>query len=101
LGHPCKFQLVSRLGSVTARHLVVGVSQTVALNRGHHLYSTGRPSRWALAHISSFLCTNIDVCNLTVKIFASNKTDGVISDAIDKGQFVTFRSLIRDSLLVM
>ena len=29
LGHPCKFQLVSRLGSVTARHLVVGVSQTV------------------------------------------------------------------------
>ena len=34
--------------------LVVGVSQTAALNRGHHLYSAGRPSRWALAHISSF-----------------------------------------------
>ena len=29
LGHPCKFQLVLRLGSVTARHLVVGVSQTL------------------------------------------------------------------------
>ena len=29
LGHPCKFQLVSSLGSVTARHLVVGVSQTL------------------------------------------------------------------------
>jgi len=29
LGHPYKFQLVSRLGSVTARHLVVGVSQTL------------------------------------------------------------------------
>ena len=29
LEHPCKFQRVSRLGSVTARHLVVGVSQTV------------------------------------------------------------------------
>jgi len=29
LGHPCKFQLVSCLGSVTARHLVVGVSQTL------------------------------------------------------------------------
>jgi len=29
LGYPCKFQLVSRLGSVTARHLVVGVSQTL------------------------------------------------------------------------
>jgi len=23
----------------------------VALNRGRHLYSAGRPSRWALAHI--------------------------------------------------
>ena len=29
LGHPCKFQLVSRFGSVTAQHLVVGVSQTL------------------------------------------------------------------------
>ena len=29
LGYPCKFQLVSRLGSVTALHLVVGVSQTL------------------------------------------------------------------------
>jgi len=33
--------------------LVVGISQTAALNRGHHLYSAGRPSGWALAHISS------------------------------------------------
>jgi len=33
--------------------LLVGVSQTAALNRGRHLYSAGRPSRWALAHISS------------------------------------------------
>jgi len=29
LGHPTKFQLVSRLGSVTAWHVVVGVSQTL------------------------------------------------------------------------
>jgi len=29
LGYPCKFQLVSHLGSVTARHLLVGVSQTL------------------------------------------------------------------------
>jgi len=29
LGYPCKFQWVSHLGSVTARHLVVGVSQTL------------------------------------------------------------------------
>ena len=31
--------------------LVVGVSQTAALNRGRHLYSARRPSRWAFAHI--------------------------------------------------
>jgi len=29
LGYPCKFQQVSRLGSVTAQHLVVVVSQTL------------------------------------------------------------------------
>jgi len=51
LRHPCKFQRVSRLGNVTARHLVEGVSQTAALNRGRHLCSAGRPSCWALAHI--------------------------------------------------
>ena len=28
-----------------------------ALNRGRHLYSAGRPSRWALAHISSLIYT--------------------------------------------
>ena len=36
--------------------LVVGVSQTAALNRGRQLYSAGRPSRWALAHILVLLC---------------------------------------------
>jgi len=34
LGHPNKFPRVSRLGSVTARHLIVGVSQTAALTEG-------------------------------------------------------------------
>ena len=29
----------------------VGVRQTVALNRGRHIYSAGRPSLWASAHI--------------------------------------------------
>jgi len=57
LGHPCKFQRVSRLGSVTARHLVVGVSQT-AVNRERHLCLARRPSCWALAHISGFLFIN-------------------------------------------
>jgi len=54
LGHPCKFQRVSRLGSVTARDSSSGRQPNfAALNRGRHLYSAGRPSRWALAHISS------------------------------------------------
>jgi len=56
LGHPCKFQRLSRLGSVTARarHSSSGRQPNfAALNRGRHLYSAGRPSRWALAHISS------------------------------------------------
>jgi len=30
---------------------VLGVSQAAALNRGRHLYSAGRPSSWALAHV--------------------------------------------------
>ena len=60
LGHPCKFQRVSHLGSVTARHSSSGREPNfAALNRGCHLYSVGRPSRWALAHISSFFCLSI------------------------------------------
>ena len=35
--------------------LIVGVSQTAALNRGRHLYMAEWPSRWALAHIFSIL----------------------------------------------
>jgi len=47
-----KFQRVSRLGSVTARHSSSGRQPSfAALNSGRHLYSAGRPSRWALAQI--------------------------------------------------
>jgi len=54
LGHPSKFQRVSRLGINPARHSSNGHQPYfAALNRGCHLYSAGRPSRWALAHISS------------------------------------------------
>jgi len=53
MGHPSKFQWVSRLGNVTVRHHSGSARQpnVSALNRGRHLYSAGRPSRWALAHI--------------------------------------------------
>ena len=52
LGHPCTFQRVSRLGSITAQHSSSGRQPNfAAFNRRRHLYSAGRPSRWALAHI--------------------------------------------------
>ena len=59
LGHPSYFQRLPRLGSVTARQSSSErQSNFAALNKGRHLCSAGRPSRWALAHIlvlSSFL----------------------------------------------
>jgi len=62
LGHPCKFQRVSHLGSLTARHSSSGRQPNfAALNRGRHLHSAGRPSRWALAHISSFVCSSSSI----------------------------------------
>ena len=56
LGHPCKFQQVSRLGSLTACTRVLGISHTLRrwtegatyIQQGGHQYK-----RWALAHISS------------------------------------------------
>jgi len=52
LEHPSKFQRLSRLDSVTARHSSSGRQpKFAALKRGRHLHSAGRPSRWALAHI--------------------------------------------------
>ena len=43
LGHPSKFQWVSRFGSVTARHSGSGRQPNfVALSRGRHLYSEAK-----------------------------------------------------------
>ena len=52
-GTPGNFNWFRILAALLHGTLVVGVSQTAALNRGRHLHSAGRPSRWALAHISS------------------------------------------------
>jgi len=42
LGHPCKFERVSRLGGVTARYSSSGRQPNfAALNRGRHLYLPG------------------------------------------------------------
>jgi len=53
-GTPGNFNGFRVLAALLHGNPVVGVSQTAALNRGCHLYSAGRPSRWAFAHISSF-----------------------------------------------
>ena len=58
-------------------------SQTAALNRGRHLYSAGRPSRWALAHISSSMTLSqcfyafqfilISICQMMPYFYSSDK----------------------------
>ena len=78
---PCKFQRVSRLGSVTARHLVVGISQTLRRwTEGVTCVRQGEPSRWALAHISS-ICFVIHIwCSILYHSDAAhnnNKTSAV------------------------
>ena len=52
-GTPGNFNGFRVLAALLHGILVVGVSQTAVLNRGRHLYSAGRPSCWAFAHISS------------------------------------------------
>jgi len=48
------FRILAALGLLHGTPVgLLAVSQTAALNRRRHLYSTGRTSRWALTHISS------------------------------------------------
>jgi len=54
------------------------LSQTAALNRGRHLYSVGRPSRWALTHISSiFYPPSSDNSVLDAILFILYKADRI------------------------
>ena len=51
-GTPANFNRFCVFGIVTAQHSSSGRQPNfAALNRGRHLYSAGRPSRWASAHI--------------------------------------------------
>jgi len=68
LGHTYKFQRVSSLGSVTARHTSSGRQPNfAALNRGRHQYSAGRPSRWALTHILVSTITSSETLAVSVR----------------------------------
>jgi len=51
-GTPANFNGFCILASLLHGTLVVGVSQIAALNRGRHLYSAGRQSRWALPYLT-------------------------------------------------
>jgi len=60
-GTPANFNGFRVLAALLHGTLVVGASQTAALNRGRHLYSAGRPSRWAPAHILVFTISPFSV----------------------------------------
>jgi len=66
-GTPGNFNGFRVLAALLHGTLVVGDSQTAALNRGRHLYSAGQPSRWALAHISSWCF--LWVCTVYLDIY--------------------------------
>jgi len=73
-GTPANFNL-SHLGSVTARQSSIGHQPNlVALNWGRHLYSSGRPSRWTLAHI--LVCHSFLVFVVRLRISQRQKKIG-------------------------
>ena len=67
-GTPANF---NGLGSVTARYSSSGRQPNfAALDRGRHLYSAGRPSRWALAHILQgvlYMCDKYIVISVKIR----------------------------------
>ena len=72
-GTPANFNAFGVLTALLHGILVVGVSQTAALNRGRHLYSAGQPSRWALAHICSCIINYIRCIMLCCTVVVVNK----------------------------
>ena len=65
-------------------------SQTAALNRGRHLYSAGRPSRWALAHISSYYC----YCQITLACMLSTTACTTLCYVMYTGSRICIRQLM-------
>jgi len=84
LGHPCKFQRLSRLGSVTARHSSSGRQPNfAALNRGHTYIRQGdhHVGHWPTFIVCLFICRKLK----ELTCFAWNSvttTKGVRSDHI-------------------
>ena len=78
-GTPGNFTGFRVLAALLHGTLVVGVSQTAALNRGRHLYSAGRPSRWALAHISSCYLFSLWFINTVSAVLIVKNADSTVS----------------------
>ena len=67
-GTPANFNEFRVFATLVYGTLVVGRQPNfAALNRRYHLYSAGRPSGWALAHISSLFF----VCFCTITYFSA------------------------------
>ena len=101
--HPSKFQRVSRLASVTARHSSSGRQPNfAALNTGRHLYLAGWPSRWALAHISSLTMFSHSLlavlcCSVAAETEAEHiRVDLAMDEAIDLKRSATMICYNRD-----
>jgi len=82
-GTPGNFNVFRVLAALLHGTLVVGASQTAALNRGRHQYSAGRPSRWALAHILVIIMT---VTNNDTTTTASGNKDRLTIISIQTAQ---------------
>jgi len=61
-GTPANFNGFRILAALWHGSQVVSVSETTSLNRGRHLCSAWRPSRWALAHILVLYSFGINKC---------------------------------------
>jgi len=87
LRHPSKFRHVSRLGSITARHLVVGISQTLQrwtegatyVRQGDHhvghwptfyfsIFCPRRGAKYYMYHLLS--CSHKKICNWIFKQYS-------------------------------
>ena len=92
-GTPANFNRFRVLAALLHGTLVVGVSQTAAFNRGRHLYSAGRPSGWALAHISSLLCIVSELLLLISKLIISPALTPTPTPTNPKGKLIRVKLL--------
>jgi len=77
---PANFNGFRVLAALLHDTVVVDVSQPnfAALNRGRHLCLAGRPSRWALAHISSSFFSSPNLSRRRLHVYHTSAHDVVL-----------------------